>query len=218
MTIADARLVRPAKLDMRAWRGPTWASPLRGMTTKSARDGALGGRVIVVGAERFVVNDGVPVHWMTDETEIIKADTCQDSKLADSYFENKVVKGLLLSVKHSSSSKSLNGDDVMVELPEVGQLWHTVIVFFDEEAGLGGLLHHLRPRCHVKFLGWVGTVVAVANLRQLFQQFLPRVRVGLFDGANDEPPWIALRHCVRGCAGGWGGLQRFLVQNGRIAW
>ena len=61
---------------------------------------------MTIQAEKNLVDDGVPVHWMTEQTEIIKADVCQDDELPDSFFENKVVKGLLLSVKHSSSSKS----------------------------------------------------------------------------------------------------------------
>ena len=61
---------------------------------------------IVWAIERDLIDDGVTTYWLSDNSCAIKAMTCEDKQLDASFFEQKVLKGVLLSIKHSSSSKN----------------------------------------------------------------------------------------------------------------
>ena len=52
-----------------------------------------------------LVNAGVSKHWMDSNMLIIKAIDCQNREHEDSFCEFKVLKGLLLVIKHVSGSK-----------------------------------------------------------------------------------------------------------------
>ena len=56
--------------------------------------------------ESNLVGEDVATYWLSGHSAIIKASSCQDDALEDSYFEGKVIKGILLSIKHSSGSKA----------------------------------------------------------------------------------------------------------------
>ena len=55
--------------------------------------------------EPKLVPEGVSTHLMNSNMFILKAMDCQNKDYEDSFFESKVLKGLLLVIKHASSSK-----------------------------------------------------------------------------------------------------------------
>ena len=55
--------------------------------------------------EPKLVPEGVSKHWMVPNMFILKAIDCQNKDHGDSYFKSKVLKGLLLVIKHASGSK-----------------------------------------------------------------------------------------------------------------
>jgi hypothetical protein len=55
--------------------------------------------------EATLVHAGVSTHWIDTKMSIIKAVDCQNKDKEDSFFESKLLKGLLLVMKHASSSK-----------------------------------------------------------------------------------------------------------------